>query len=189
MPLEQLSWGKPILNTMACSLQQLPSWCCFPNSADFLWHLQNGKSNRATFISDALETGSLCSLSSLFLYTWRQLLLFYSGICNRKENTRWFAKWIKIKRCQVLSGIYSQTHTPISKTVSLQYFSTKTKNGARCIIVHFFMDSSFPCMPTPLYWQYVPCWFWNSGWYIRTWLLSVRSESVNASNTIKLHEK
>lgn len=91
-----------------------------------------------------LETWSLCSLSSLFLYTWRQLLLFYSGICNRRENTRWFAKWRGIKLCQVLSGVYSQMHTPISQTVLLQYFSTKTKNGARCIIVHFFMGYKLP---------------------------------------------
>lgn len=129
---------------MARFLQQLPSWCCFHISADFWWHWQNGKSNRTTFISDALETWSLRSLSSLFLYTWRQLLLFYSGICNRRENTRWFAKWRGIKLCQVLSGVYSQTHTPISQTVSLQYFSTKTKSGARCIIMHFFMDCKLP---------------------------------------------
>lgn len=48
----------------------------------------DGRSNRTTFISEGGEPWSLCSLSSLGLYTSRQLLLFYSGICNRRESTR-----------------------------------------------------------------------------------------------------
>lgn len=89
----------------------------------------------------------------------------------------------------MLSGVYSQTHTPISQIALLQYFSTKPESGARGIIVHFFMDYKIRMHSNAFVFVVCALLVLKCVWCVRIWLVSVSSESVNASDTIKLYQK